>query len=101
MLPISPSRAEQASKRLCGWTARIKAAPRGVRSGRLERVSGLMLEVTGLPMTIGNRAAVASGSGWVECECVGCDRLFHTVCLIDRRKKVLWDRNAGVLHVYC
>jgi len=22
-------------------------------------------------MTIGNRAAVASGSGWVECECVG------------------------------
>ena len=71
MQQISPSRAEQAAKRLRGWTARIQAAPRGVRSGRLERVSGLMLEVTGLPMTMGNRAAVASGSGWVECECVG------------------------------
>jgi len=71
MQPTSPSRAELASKRLRGWTARIQAAPRGVRSGRLERVSGLMLEVAGLPMTIGNRATVASGNGWVECECVG------------------------------
>jgi len=71
MQPTSPSRAESAAKLLRGWTARIQAAPRGVRSGRLERVSGLMLEVAGLPMTIGNRAAVASGHGWVECECVG------------------------------
>jgi flagellum-specific ATP synthase len=30
-----------------------------------------MLEVGGLPMTIGNRAAIASRHGWVECECVG------------------------------
>jgi flagellum-specific ATP synthase len=34
-------------------------------------MAGLMLEVVGLPMTIGHRAAVASGTGWVECECVG------------------------------
>ncbi len=65
------SRSEVAAKRLSGWSARIRAAPRGVRSGRLEKVSGLMLEVGGLPMTIGNRAAVASRHGWVECECVG------------------------------
>ena len=65
------NRAEQTARQVRGWTARIQAAPRGVRSGKLERVSGLMLEVGGLPMTIGNRAAVASGSGWVECECVG------------------------------
>jgi len=65
------SRAESAAKRLSGWSSRIRAAPRGVRSGRLERVSGLMLEVGGLPMTIGNRAAIASRHGWVECECVG------------------------------
>lgn len=71
MPQILPNRAEATAKRLTGWSARIQAAPRGVRSGRLERVSGLMLEVAGLPMTIGNRAAVASGRGWVECECVG------------------------------
>ncbi len=68
---LQGSRAERAVKRFRGLTTRILAAPRAVRSGRLERMAGLMLEVVGLPMTIGHRAAVASGTGWVECECVG------------------------------
>jgi flagellum-specific ATP synthase len=67
----SPGRADRAVKRIRGLTTRILSAPRAVRSGRLERMAGLMLEVVGLPMTIGHRAAVASGTGWVECECVG------------------------------
>lgn len=65
------SRAERSVKRLQGIANRVRSAPKAVRRGRLDRMAGLMLEVVGLPMTIGHRAAVASGAGWVECECVG------------------------------
>lgn len=37
----------------------------------------------------------------LECEGLGCGKVFHIECLIARRKRVLWDRRAGELHVYC
>ena len=49
--------------------------PAGIAQGRLRRVSGLMLEVEGLALTVGARAHVqALGSKpWVEAECTGFD----------------------------
>lgn len=53
----------------------IRHLPWGVREGRLRRVSGLVLEVEGLPLSIGTRAHVHSrnGEGWLEAECIGFD----------------------------
>lgn len=51
---------------------RLRAAPRSVRSGRLLRVAGLLFEVEGLPMVIGQRACVQSSLGnYLEAECIG------------------------------
>lgn len=51
---------------------RVKSAPRSVRAGRLQRVSGLVFEVTGLPMVIGQRACIEmSSGGFAEAECIG------------------------------
>lgn len=53
----------------------IRHLPWGVREGRLRRVSGLVLEVEGLPLSIGTRAHVHSrnGESWLEAECIGFD----------------------------
>jgi len=51
---------------------RVRGAPRSVRAGRLQRVSGLVFEVAGLPMVIGQHACVEmSVGGFVEAECIG------------------------------
>lgn len=59
---MAQSRAEQ-----------IRQLPWGIREGRLRRVSGLVLEVEGLPLSIGMRAHVQGGGGksWLEAECIG------------------------------
>lgn len=43
--------------------------------GRLIRVTGLLLEVTGCPLSIGQRALIeASNKSWIESEVVGFDQ---------------------------
>ena len=51
----------------------LRQLPWGVREGRLRRVSGLVLEVEGLPLSMGTRAHVHGhgGSTWLEAECIG------------------------------
>lgn len=52
--------------------SRVKQSPRSVRSGRLQKVSGLVFEVVGLPMGIGQRACVEMSAGYfAEAECIG------------------------------
>ena len=38
----------------------LKDAPRSIREGKLKRVSGIVLEVEGLPMSIGSGATIVS-----------------------------------------
>lgn len=54
-------------------TEQIRHLPWGIREGRLRRVSGLVLEVEGLPLSIGMRAHVQGrgGHNWLEAECIG------------------------------
>lgn len=51
----------------------IQALPFAIREGRLRRVSGLVLEVEGLPMSMGTRAQVHNlqQKCWIEAECIG------------------------------
>jgi flagellum-specific ATP synthase len=52
--------------------ARLEAAPRSVRAGRLVRMNGLMFEVEGLPLELGQRACVQATDGrFIESECIG------------------------------
>ncbi len=59
--------------RISGLGARVSAAPRSVREGRLVRVTGLLYEVHGLPLVIGARAMIDMGERTIECECIGFD----------------------------
>jgi flagellum-specific ATP synthase len=56
-------------------TQRLMDLPAGIAQGRLRRVSGLMLEVEGLALTVGARAHVQAlgPEPWVEAECTGFD----------------------------
>ena len=47
--------------------------PRSIREGKLKRVSGIVLEVEGLPMTIGSGATILSqmGGQTYNAECIG------------------------------
>jgi flagellum-specific ATP synthase len=59
-------------KRVAAYNARLNLMPQSVREGRLTRVSGLLYEVQGLPMTIGDRATInLGGDQAVEAECIG------------------------------
>ena len=51
----------------------VRQLPWGVREGRLRKVSGLVLEVEGLPLSIGMRAHVhgRNAQSWLEAECIG------------------------------
>ncbi len=53
--------------------ARLAEAPRAIRQGKLKRVSGLVLEVEGLPMAMGSHACVENQTQghWVDAECIG------------------------------
>ena len=41
----------------------LKETPRSIREGKLKRVSGIVLEVEGLPMSIGSGATIVSQAG--------------------------------------
>ena len=47
--------------------------PRSIREGRLKRVSGIILEIEGLPMSIGSAAIILSQQGGrvFNAECIG------------------------------
>jgi flagellum-specific ATP synthase len=60
------------SERLGLAAGKLTAMPMSVREGRIVRVSGLLYEVEGLPMTIGDRATVSvSRDLTIEAECIG------------------------------
>ena len=62
----------QTLNRIAGYAARLGVMPQSVREGRLTRVSGLLYEVEGLPMTIGDRATInLGGDKAIEAECIG------------------------------
>jgi flagellum-specific ATP synthase len=49
------------------------ATPRSIREGKLKRVSGIVLEVEGLPLSIGSSATIVSQAGDLsfDAECIG------------------------------
>jgi flagellum-specific ATP synthase len=51
----------------------LSQAPLSVREGRLKRVSGLVLEVEGLPLPIGAHACLQNTKqkAWIDAECIG------------------------------
>jgi flagellum-specific ATP synthase len=51
----------------------LSQTPRSIREGRLKRVSGIVLEVEGLPMSIGTGATILSelGGKTYDAECIG------------------------------
>lgn len=51
----------------------LSQAPRSIREGKLKRVSGIVLEVEGLPMSIGTSATILSelGGKKYDAECIG------------------------------
>lgn len=51
----------------------LQSAPKSVREGRLKRVSGLVLEVEGLPLPLGAGACIISGTSAsvIDAECIG------------------------------
>ena len=51
----------------------LAQAPRSIREGKLKRVSGIVLEVEGLPMSIGAGATILSelGGKTYDAECIG------------------------------
>ena len=50
----------------------LKEAPRSIREGKLKRVSGIVLEVEGLPMSIGSGGTIVSQAGDLsfDAECI-------------------------------
>jgi flagellum-specific ATP synthase len=51
----------------------LAATPRSIREGKLKRVSGIVLEVEGLPLSIGSSATIVSQAGDLsfDAECIG------------------------------
>lgn len=56
--------------------AKLANLPLSVREGRVKRVSGLLVEVEGLPLSIGAQACVENSrqGTWVDAECIGFER---------------------------
>jgi flagellum-specific ATP synthase len=52
---------------------KLSALPLSVREGRVKRVSGLLIEVEGLPLSIGAQACVENTRQgvWIDAECIG------------------------------
>lgn len=53
--------------------AKLAQLPKSVREGRLKRVSGLLIEVEGLPLPMGAHACVENTrlGTWIDAECIG------------------------------
>ena len=60
-------------KRIGQKRALLAQLPLSIRAGRVRSVSGLLIEVLGLPLPIGSAACVenASTGGWIDAECIG------------------------------
>lgn len=58
---------------LAHYRQRLQQMPMAIRQGRLRKVSGLVLEVEGLPLAMGAHACVqnATQGRWVDAECIG------------------------------
>ena len=58
---------------LRGLHQHVTETPRSIREGKLKRVSGIVLEVEGLPLSIGSGATIVSQSGdfSFDAECIG------------------------------
>ena len=56
-----------------GLHQHVTETPRSIREGKLKRVSGIVLEVEGLPLSIGSGATIVSQSGDLsfDAECIG------------------------------
>jgi flagellum-specific ATP synthase len=65
--------AETFSAGLARQRQRLEQTPLSIRQGRLRKVSGLVLEVEGLPMAMGAHACVQNSTQghWVDAECIG------------------------------
>ena len=70
--------------------AKLASLPLSVREGRVKRVSGLLVEVEGLPLSIGAQACVenARQGNWVDAECIGFER--------DTTYLMAFDQMAGL-----
>lgn len=68
-----PLKLAQIHARLENLREGLSQSPKAIGEGRLKRVSGLVMEVEGLPMSIGGRACVRSafGDALIEAECIG------------------------------
>lgn len=60
-------------ERISQYRDRLEQLPLSIREGRVRRVSGLLIEVTGLPLPMGAPACVenAQTGAWVDAECIG------------------------------
>lgn len=67
------SLADTFSASLARYRERLQQTPLAVRQGRLRKVSGLVLEVEGLPLAMGAHACVQNSTqgGWIDAECIG------------------------------
>ena len=70
--------------------AKLANLPLSVREGRVKRVSGLLVEVEGLPLSIGAQACVENSrqGNWVDAECIGFER--------DTTYLMAFDQMAGL-----
>lgn len=68
-----PLKLAQIHARLENLQESLSQSPKAIGEGRLKRVSGLVMEVEGLPMSIGGRACVRSAfsDALIEAECIG------------------------------
>jgi len=65
-------RPEQVHAKLNDLRVHVSSMPRSIREGRLNKVSGFVLEVEGLPLPIGSGASIVSpGVPEIDAECIG------------------------------
>jgi flagellum-specific ATP synthase len=88
--PALPATAtSRALVRLQAATRRLAHAPSSVRSGRLVRVSGLILDVEGLPLAIDQRALIRTGDGrTIEACCVSFQHGITQLMALDAETNV-------------
>jgi flagellum-specific ATP synthase len=63
----------------------LQEAPRSIREGRIKKVSGFVLEVEGLPLSIGSGACIISGPNGsvIDAECIGFDGSITFLMAVD------------------
>ena len=68
----------------------LAQTPRSIREGKLKRVSGIVLEVEGLPMSIGTGATILSelGGKTYDAECIGFNGAITYLMPIDKMEGI-------------